>query len=159
MSDNVVQFAFKAPPKDKPSLASLRVVEQLMADFSKGVMDIRHDFNVGKPGAQDAVRLTDELARKYGLIFLGKDPAYAPADWTPRMRGVFRYLASQAGTIQNYRNEAGTAFFVYVANIILACCHQLETKKRPDAEINADLKTAIDSVVERLLGIKIGGSE
>lgn len=153
MADPVVQLAFEAPERPAVSLARIQVVEKVLAEFAKQIMDIRHDFVTGKPGGIDAIARIEEAAAECGKIFLGQNPAFEPASWnTPgRMSGLFRALADVPEVVKR-RDAPATAFFISAAKVVVAGCEQLERGDRPDAEVNADLQRYFESVAARLIG-------
>jgi hypothetical protein len=154
MSDGVVQFHFEAPSESKPYLGQVDVVQDLVFQFSREVMDIRHAFFTGKPGGQDAVAQIEALARHHGAIFTGQDLAYAPAPWnTPgRLGNVLRVLTPEAERAR-WPQDPATGFFVYVAQIVIAACVRLE-RGESEQRVGPQLQAALDSVVDRILAVK-----
>jgi hypothetical protein len=137
----------------KRSLARMQVVERVLGDFARRVMDIRHDFVVGNSDGIDAIARIEKVAEDCGKIFLGENEAFEAASWNTlgRMRGLFRALAEPAEVMKR-RDAPATAFFVSAAKIVIAGCEQIETRERPDAEVNADLQRYFESVAARLIG-------
>lgn len=149
MSTN--QSCFAASPSGRPHLGNVEVVEGLVSQFAREVMDIRHVFRAGRPSADKPVPAIEALAKHYGDIFLGADARYAPAPGNTRSRmgAVFRYLAP-ASEVAARPGEPGTAFFIYVAQIVTAAAIGLE-RGRPEAEVGPELQRALQSVVDRIL--------
>jgi ADP-ribose pyrophosphatase YjhB (NUDIX family) len=140
-----------AQRQEKPYLGHQQVVEQLVSEFAREVMDVRHAYRAGQPGAENPVERIEALAKRSGDIFTGQSEAYTPAPWnTPtRLGSVFRFLAP-AAEIAKRPGEPGTAFFIHVAQIVTAACLQLE-RGEPEARIGADLQTTLQSVVTRIM--------
>jgi hypothetical protein len=153
MRDPAVQLNSDVPSNGRLLLARAQVVEQVLGDFAKQIMDIRHDFVAGKPGGLDAIARIEQTAEACGKIFLGQNDAFELAPWaTPgRMNGLFRALADPS-EVRKRRNAPATAFFVSAAKVVVAGCEQLERGERPDADVNADLRRYFESVAARLIG-------
>jgi hypothetical protein len=153
MRDPAVQINANVPCDGKLSLARLQVVEQVLGDFAKQIMTIRHEFVSGKPGGFDAIARIESAAEDCGRIFLGKNEAFklAPGATPGRMNGLFRYFAD-ASEVMKRREAPATAFFVSAAKIVVAGCEQLERGERADSDVDAELKRYFQSVAARLVG-------
>lgn len=139
------------PRQEKPYLGHQQVVERLVSEFAREVMDVRHAYRAGQAGAENPVERIEALAKRWGDVFTGQSEAYKPAPWNTltRLGSVFRFLAPTA-EIARRPGEPGTAFFIYVAQIVTAACLQLE-RGEPEARVGADLQRALQSVVSRIM--------
>jgi len=136
-----------------PYLGDANVVDQLVTNFAQEVLAVRADFHKGKPEAMDAVGLTEAIAERYGLIFTGKNPGFQAAPWSDRLSGKFRFHTPKP-LLARFRDNPEKAFFIYLAQIVIASSTVVESGKLTDKEAAASLRVTLDDVVDRLVGVK-----
>lgn len=140
------------PESARPSLGDPAVVRGLVQDFATEVIGVRADYNGDKltgQQAQDAIRAA---AVRYGGIFMGRDGKFEALPWNDPARLGQRILLS-AGSVDGV-DDPGEALFLILSRSLTDIAVAHEDGRLSDPAAKQNLKDALDSVVDLLLGYK-----
>lgn len=148
-----IQSAMPSKRNTSANLGEPGVISGLVSAYMIAVMEVRHEWHVGRPGAKDPVARTETMAAELARTLQGDDPDFElPAGCTPaRMR-------AWAGAVANHRNQLaypgnGTmALAMFLAELAVAHSIALEEKTMPDAEVDEAMRSLVVSVERSLLG-------
>lgn len=145
-------FYFTPPPKGKPYLGDSSVVHGLISAFANDVMAEYHKYLAALPGGMDAQVKIAAMAKRYGDIFMGRNPNYAPAPWhcPARMGGKLRFaVASIKGD-----DDPGEGFFRALA---VDCCQASKAMAdgMSEEEAGPRLQEILEDAAKWMLGVNL----
>lgn len=153
-------FDFQLPPEGKPSLGDAAVVADLVREFVDNVFTIDHEFRTGMtesglpvpptgPSPEENIR---DMAKSYGDIFMGRDPAYEPTEFhRPGRLGA--YLRHAVDSIKG-DDDPGQGYFEFLALQVVRCARSLENGMAPE-QAGPMLQSIMQDAVNRLLGVTL----
>jgi hypothetical protein len=144
-------FTYEPHPPGKKNLGDFNVVAGVLAEFATRIAGIWTRFTDGELDQQESMAALEAESSACADLFLGRNPAYAPAAW--RSEGMLKgkICAWIPGIDPN--GDVVPRYFKFVGMQVLKGCQEIQ-EGMDEAQAAPMLQSVLRDATEKLSGVQ-----